>query len=379
MSKVAIISCGSYEPAEVEAAVARGVSLLGGAASFVQPGEKILLKLNWLSADPPEKSVTTHPAVFRAVAKLLQSAGAVLSYGDSPGFQTPDIASKRTGAMEVASELNIPLADFRSGQEVHFAEGRQNKKFIIANAVLESDGVVSLPKMKTHAFQRVTGAVKNQFGCVPGALKGEFHVKVPDAYEFAKMLIDLNTLVHPRLYIMDGIMAMEGNGPRGGDSRKMGVLLFSSDPIALDATMCRLMNLDPALVLTNKAGLEMGAGTYLSQDITLLGDPIEPLVAADFRVNREPDAKATKKKQPAIIKRAITARPEIIAERCVKCGICVSMCPVTPKAVDWHDGNKSNPPSYQYDRCIRCYCCQEVCPESAITVRVPFLRRLLDK
>jgi uncharacterized protein (DUF362 family)/NAD-dependent dihydropyrimidine dehydrogenase PreA subunit len=379
MSKVAIISCGSYEPVEVEAAVARGVSLLGGAASFVQPGEKILLKLNWLSADPPEKSVTTHPAVFHAVAQLLQSAGVTLSYGDSPGFQTPDIASKRTGAMEVASDLNIPLADFRSGQEVHFAEGRQNKKFFIANAVLESDGVVSLPKMKTHAFQRVTGAVKNQFGCVPGALKGEFHVKVPDAYEFAKMLIDLNALVHPRLYVMDGIMAMEGNGPRGGDSRKMGVLLFSSDPIALDATMCRLMNLDPALVLTNRAGLEMGAGTYLSEEITLLGDPIEPLIAADFRVNREPDAKTTKKKQPAIIKRAITARPEIIAERCVKCGICVSMCPVTPKAIDWHDGNKSNPPSYQYDRCIRCYCCQEVCPESAIMVKVPFLRRLLDK
>ena len=379
MSKVAIISCGSYEPAEVEAAVARGVSLLGGAASFVRPGEKILLKLNWLSADPPEKSVTTHPAVFRAVAKLLQSAGAALSYGDSPGFQTPDIASKRTGAMEVASDLNIPLADFRSGQEVHFAEGRQNKKFFIANAVLESDGVVSLPKMKTHAFQRVTGAVKNQFGCVPGALKGEFHVKVPDAYEFAKMLIDLNTLVHPRLYVMDGIMAMEGNGPRGGDSRKMGVLLFSSDPIALDATMCRLMNLDPALVLTNRAGLEMGAGTYLSEEITLLGDPIESLIATDFRVNRESIAKAPKRSQPAIIKRAITARPEIIAERCVKCGICVSICPVTPKAVDWHDGNKSNPPSYQYDRCIRCYCCQEVCPESAITVKVPFLRRLLEK
>ncbi|MPN05704.1 NAD(P)H-quinone oxidoreductase subunit I, chloroplastic [bioreactor metagenome] len=233
--------------------------------------------------------------------------------------------------------------------------------------------------MKTHAFQRVTGAVKNQFGCVPGALKGEFHVKVPDAYEFAKMLIDLNTLVHPRLYIMDGIVAMEGNGPRGGDSRNMGVLLFSRDPIALDATMCRLMNLDPALVLTNQAGLEMGAGTYLSEEITLLGDPIEPLIAVDFRVNREPIAKAPKKNQPAIIKRAITARPEIIAERCVKCGICMSMCPVTPKAVDWHDGNKSNPPSYKYDRCIRCYCCQEVCPESAITVKVPFLRRLLAK
>lgn len=379
MSEVAIVSCGSYDPAAVEAAVARGVSLLGGAEQFVRPGEKILLKLNWLTADPPEKSVTTHPAVFRAVAKLLQGAGATLTYGDSPSFQAPEIATKRTGAQEVADELNIPLGDFKSGQEVHFPEGKQNKKFTIANAVLESDGIVSLPKMKSHAFQRVTGAVKNQFGCVPGALKGEFHVKVPDAEAFARMLIDLNTLVHPRLYVMDGIMAMEGNGPRGGDSRKMGVLLFSSDPIALDATMCRLMNLDPALVLTNRTGLEMGAGTYRNEEITLLGDPIEPLIVKDFKVNREPDAKSSKKAKPSVIKRAITARPEIIASRCVKCGICVSMCPVSPKAVDWHDGNKANPPSYQYDRCIRCYCCQEVCPESAITVKVPLLRRMLDR
>lgn len=100
--------------------------------------------------------------------------------------------------------------------------------------------------MKTHEFQRVTGAVKNQFGCIPGKLKGEFHVKVPGPYEFAKMLVDLNLYINPRLYIMDGIFAMEGNGPRGGSPRKMDVLLFSRDPIALDATVCRLMNLDPS-------------------------------------------------------------------------------------------------------------------------------------
>jgi len=89
--------------------------------------------------------------------------------------------------------------------------------------------------MKTHGFQRMTGAVKNQFGCIPGALKGEFHVKVPDASNFAKMLIDLNTYIHPRLYVMDGIIAMEGNGPRGGTPKKMNVILFSTDPIALDS------------------------------------------------------------------------------------------------------------------------------------------------
>ena len=378
MSDVAIIFCGSYDEAEVLTAVERGVSLLGGAEKFVQPGERILLKLNWLTGDPHEKCVTTHPAVFRAVARVFQKTGAVLSYGDSPGFQSPDSVAKRTGCAEVAKEMDLPLADFRAGREAHYPEGKQNKKFTIANAVLDSDGVISLPKMKTHAFQRVTGAVKNQFGCVPGALKGEFHVKVPDAYDFAKMLIDLNSFVHPRLYIMDGIMAMEGNGPRGGDPRKMDVLLLSADPIALDATMCRLMHLDPALVLTNRAGEEMGAGTYLAENIRLLGDPIETFIAKDYVVNRKQEQEAPKKAQPAFLKNAITPRPYIMAERCVRCGICVKMCPVTPKAVNWHDGNKNNPPSYQYERCIRCYCCQELCPERAIQIKVPLLRRMLD-
>lgn len=174
-------------------------------------------------------------------------------------------------------------------------------------------------------------------------------------------------------------MAMEGNGPRGGTPRAMNVLLFSTDPIALDATMCRLMNLDPSLVLTNQAGLEMGAGTYLDEDIRLLGDPIETFIAKDFNVRREPEQQSSKRKQPNVIKNAITPRPYIMGERCVKCGLCVKMCPVTPKAVDWHDGNKQNPPSYDYNRCIRCFCCQEICPESAIQVKVPFLRRMMDR
>ena len=379
MSKVAIVYCESYEYSEVKKAVERGFELLGGSMMFVRPNEKILIKPNWLSADPPEKCVTTHPAVFRAVSEVLQSAGAILSYGDSPAFQSPETAAKRTGISVIAEELKIPLADFKTGREVHFTEGYQNKRFTIATAVLESDGVISLPKMKTHGFQRVTGALKNQFGCIPGALKGEFHVKVPDAYEFAKMLVDLNACIHPRLYVMDGIFAMEGNGPKGGNPRKMNVLLFSTDPIALDATQCRLMNLDPAMVLTNKAGMEMGAGTYLEKDIEILGDPIEDFIAMDFDVNREPEKPFKKSGGMQFVKNAISPRPYIVAEHCVKCGICVNMCPVDPKAVDWHDGNKINPPSYKYDRCIRCYCCQELCPEGAILIKKPLIRRIFSR
>lgn len=379
MSIVALIRCESYDDNHVKKAMERGINLLGGPSEFVSPNDKILIKPNWLTADPPEKCVTTHPAIFRAIAEIFQSAGAKLSYGDSPSFQSPDIASKRTGIAVIATELNINLADFQSGKEVFFKEGQQNKKFMIANGILENDGVISLPKMKTHGFQRMTGAVKNQFGCIPGALKGEFHVKVPDASNFAKMLVDLNTYVHPRLYVMDGIMAMEGNGPRGGTPRKMNVILLSTDPIALDSTACRLMNLDPELVLTNKVGMEMGAGTYLEKDIEILGDPIEDFIVPDFHVNREPVKIFRPSSGMNAIKNALVPKPYITADKCVKCGVCVNMCPVTPKAVDWHDGNKKNPPTYKYERCIRCYCCQELCPESAIHLKAPFIRRVFSK
>lgn len=377
MSKVVLIRCESYDENEVKKAVERGMDILGGASDFASPGEKILLKPNWLSADPPAKCVTTHPAVFRAVAEVFQSAGAKVSFGDSPSYQSPDTASRRTGIDAVATELNLTLADFQTGKEVFFKDGFQNKKFTIVNGILDSDGVISLPKMKTHGFQKMTGAVKNQFGCIPGALKGEFHVKVPNASDFAKMLVDLNTFIRPRLYIMDGIMAMEGNGPRGGTPKKMNVILFSTDPIALDATACRLMDLAPELVLTNKVGMEMGAGTYLENEIEILGDPIEGFIAPDFNVNRDPVKVFSASKGLNTIKNALVPKPCILSDKCVKCGVCVNVCPVTPKAVDWHDGNKRNAPTYKYERCIRCYCCQELCPESAIYLRVPLIRRIL--
>ena len=379
MSKVALVRCESYDYSEVKTAVRKGIQLLGGPSVFAKPGEKILLKPNWLVADPPEKGSTTHPMVFKAVCEVFQAAGAKLSYGDSPGFQSPESAAKKTGSMAAAAEFNIPLADFVNGKEIFFTEASQNKKFVIANGVLESDGLISLPKLKTHGFARMTGSVKNQFGCIPGARKGEFHVKIPDAYDFARMLVDLNMFIKPRLYVMDGIIAMEGNGPRGGKLKKMNVLLFSADPIALDATVCRIIGLDPEFVPTIKIGKEAGHGTFIQNEIELLGDPIESFIDLKFDVTRKPLNPIKMVGGLPFLKNSLIPKPFITESKCIKCGICINMCPVTPKAVDWRDGQKEKTPVYTYKRCIRCYCCQELCPESAITLKAPPIRRFLGK
>jgi uncharacterized protein (DUF362 family)/Pyruvate/2-oxoacid:ferredoxin oxidoreductase delta subunit len=377
MSTVALVRCENYDYENVRRAVGKGMDLLGGPGRFAKQVEKILFKPNWLVADPPEKLTVTHPMVFKAMIDVFRTTGATLFYGDSPAIQSPEHAARASGFKPVAEAAGVALADFRQGRETVFAAGKQNKRFVIANGALDADGIISLPKLKTHGLERVTGCVKNQFGCVPGALKSEFHVKLASAIDFARMLVDLNTLLAPRLYVMDGIVAMEGNGPRGGSARPMKVLLFSADPIALDATVCRIIDIDPEFVPTITLGMQAGSGTWKENQIELLGDPMESFLDRKFDVKRAPVQAYSRGKGSNFLRNALVPKPRIVEEKCTQCGTCVKSCPVTPKAVDWHDGNKKVPPTYEYSRCIRCYCCQELCPEGAVELKVPFLRRLL--
>jgi uncharacterized protein (DUF362 family)/Pyruvate/2-oxoacid:ferredoxin oxidoreductase delta subunit len=378
-SKVTIVRCETYDTRVVKNAVEKGIAMLGGIRQFFTKGEKILLKVNLLVGDPPEKCVTTHPSVFRAVAELFKEAGAVVTYGDSPSFGTPAAAARRSGLLSVADELDIDMANFTDGIEVFHEKGMQNKKFLIAQGVHDADGIVSLPKLKTHGLERITGCIKNQFGCVVGIRKGEFHVKLPDAKEFAKMLVDLNNYVKPRLYIMDGIMAMEGNGPRGGDPRPMNVLLFSADPVALDSTVCRMIDLNPDFVPVLKYGSESGAGTFNTSEIEFEGDEPGSFFTPDFKVDRSPIRSYKSNPLHSFLNNRLIPKPVILKDRCTKCGTCVNNCPVSEKAVNWKNGNKFIPPVYDYSKCIRCYCCQEVCPEKAIIIRYPVIQQLLSR
>jgi len=373
-AKVAVVRCETYEPAEVSAALRRGFDLIGGAARFISPGERIVLKPNLLVASAPDKAVTTHPIVFSAVAAVLAEAGAVLTWGDSPGFGGALGVGKRAGILQAAEHLGIQMADFDHGRTVPFADGRLIKQFTIAEGVAAADGLVSLPKLKTHALTRMTGAVKNQFGCIPGLLKGEFHTRMPDVERFSQMLVDLNRLIRPRLFVMDAIVAMEGNGPRGGDPRQVGLLLVSDDPVAVDTLGCRIMALDPALVHTVVYGEKWGLGS--ASEIEILGDDLP--VFPDYKVNRTPMS-TTSGVGSSLGKRLLAPRPFIREELCSRCGTCVQVCPADPKAVDWRSSDHSTPPVHDYDRCIRCYCCQEMCPERAIEVRTPPLGRLIRR
>ena len=375
-SKVIVLRCDDYDEKKIYTLLKIGLDQLGGLESFVNKEEKILLKPNLLKKAEVEKAVITHPVVVGAFARILREEeyeNIVLA--DSCGHGTTRQVIQGTGMDTCLEKYQIPAIDYTKGVHVDNPEGTQAKEFFLPKELLEADCVISLSKMKTHALERITGAVKNSYGFIYGKNKAIGHTKYPSADSFARMLIDLNQYVKPRLYIMDGITAMEGNGPGSGDPAPMNVMLMSQDPVALDSVFCNLIHLKPEMVPTNYHGEKMGLGTWKKEEIEIMTPAgmisMEDAVAQYGNPYFDVDRRVARSGMWERLANALNIfqkKPYIEPERCIRCGICVKSCPVPDKAVDFRKG-RENPPVYDYKKCIRCFCCQEMCPEKAIEVK----------
>ena len=375
-SKVVLLPCKEYDEEKIYMLLKQGLDFLGGLENLIPKDAKILLKPNLLKKAEVEKAVITHPVVVGAFARILRENGYEhIVLADSCGHGTTQAVIRGTGMDMYLEKYHIPAIDYSEGVKTVYPQGIQAKEFILPKELLEQDCVISLSKMKTHALERITGAVKNSYGFIYGFHKAKGHTQYPSADSFARMLIDLNKCVAPKLYVMDGIVAMEGNGPGSGDPVPMNVLLMSTDPVALDSVFSRLVYLKPEMVPTNYHGEKMGLGTWKEEEITLLtpegkismAEAVKKYGNSDFHVDRTEVRKNIWTRMAGALK-IFQKKPYIEADKCVRCGICVQSCPVPGKAVDFRKG-KGKLPVYDYRKCIRCFCCQEMCPKKAIKVK----------
>ena len=373
MSKVVVLRCENYDLNDVYTKIKWAIDELGGIESIIPKTKKVLLKPNLVVGVAPDKAVTTHPVVFEAVLKLMIENDYNVFYGDSPGIGNPLKAAEKAGLKKVADKYSIHFGDFSKGKTIEL-EGHATKKLEIVNAVFESDAIINLPKMKSHALQRITGAIKNPFGTVVGFNKAKMHGRFQNAYNFAEMLIDLDLYLNIDLHIMDGIVAMEGNGPRNGEPTPMNTILVSRDPVALDAVYCEMIDLEPTRLPTLLYGQKYGLGSY--EDIEIIGEDVKSFINKDFDIPRDA-VKQTEKSKFNLVNKYVLRKPFILQNACQKCGICVEVCPLEEKALSFKNGDKSNPPIYDYSKCIRCYCCQEMCPYKAIKTKTPFIGRIV--
>ena len=329
---------------------------LGGMQRFVNKQEKVLLKVNLLSAKAPHKAVTTHPEFVRAVAEAVRGAGGEPYIGDSPAGlfskRTLKKAYDRSGLENLAKAEEIPL-NFDTGvKQIDIPEGKRLQRSPICDYGLRADKVIALPKLKTHSFQYLTLACKIMYGTVPGLTKAKYHAQFPRRDSFADMLLDILTVVKPQLYIMDGIMGMQGQGPGSGDPVKMDLVLASTDSVAMDISICKILGIEPVAIPVLKRAKIRGLWPET------IDYPIrrpEDVGFKGFRLPNTADHLLTGKKPPR-------KRP-VITDKCTACGDCESICPKGAVKV------QSRMAEVTYSKCIRCFCCHEVCPEDAIILR----------
>ena len=263
MSCVAIVRCEDYEKARVNDAVAEALEVLGGASQFASATEKILLKPNILKGASPESALTTHPEILRAVAQHFQKSAPPrkISMGDSPAWGSLASCAREAGLARICEELGLPLVAFRKGVKVPNPEGVVYAHLTMAKEAMDAGGIVNLPKLKTHCQLYMTGAVKNLFGCVAGKRKAWWHFKAGTFEDyFPLMLVETARLLKTRLSVLDAVYAMEGQGPAQGTPRRVGLIIASADPVALDRVACEVAGLSPGKLRTLEAARVTGFG-----------------------------------------------------------------------------------------------------------------------
>ena len=379
-SVVAVAAVPDYQDRErILSALRELLQPFGGMQGIVKPGQKVLLKVNLLAPARPEQAVTTHPELLRGVIRLVKEAGGLPLIGDGPGVGDTLTNMKACGMSQVAEEEGAAILNFQETEVFEDLNNRVGKRVALTRHLRDCPVLITLPKLKTHVQMAFTGAIKNQFGLIPGSAKGQYHFRFQNRDHLADLMIDINRLAKPALAIMDGIVAMEGQGPSGGQARQLGALLVSTDLAAIDVVACHLIGLDPDRNPLNLAARRADFGATRLEDIQLYGTPLESLRIPDFQLVRTPANIMRILPLPASLlrwlRRQIAARPHIRRDLCIRCHRCSRGCPVSPSAIDPDraPGKEINDAS-----CIRCYCCHEFCPVKAIELKKSCLGQLLD-
>jgi len=372
---VAIRRAKAYDEAQIRSAVEAAIADIGGLGEIVRPGARVFVKINHLPpASAPERGIVTHPAFTAAVLGLLREVTPHITVGDDVPTAPPD-GFAVSGYRAMCDRLGVRLVSLRElGFQRIPCAGTILKEVYLARALIEADVVINLPKLKTHSLTLFTGAVKNLYGAIPGSFRVAFHGQYKNPSEFNQVLVDIFAEAKPSLTIMDGIVAMEGAGPANGAVRNLGVILASQDAVAVDAVASRIIGLDPLAVSTTRYAHERGVGMGNLDGIKTVGEPIEAVAVADFKLPPIPAGEIVgwaPRFLTKLITRQLVVRPRVVATRCVGCRACVQMCPTGAATVE---GGKAH---IDRQTCIRCMCCHEACRFNAIALQRSALGRAL--
>jgi uncharacterized protein (DUF362 family) len=249
--------------ASVTRAVARlGLDLTGKRSAFI--------KMNIVRPAGPDSCVITHPAVVEGLVLALREAGLTeITLGDGPAAGVdPELAFRVSGYAALAKRIGVRLADLNRARRT--PRPWDYGILELPQEVLESDLYVNVPKMKTHFHTGVTLSMKNQQGLLTPEAKKATHRE----YDLCPGLVAIAKAIQPHLIVVDGIDAMEGEGPTKGKRKHAGVLVYGDEMVETDIACCKFMGISHSEVRLLKCAMEQGVGRAEPQ---ILGDAFASL------------------------------------------------------------------------------------------------------
>jgi uncharacterized protein (DUF362 family) len=271
MSRVALVK----GPRALET-VYKAVDLIGGLKEAVKDAPRVLIKVNFISTKTYDTGVSTDPLVVEAlIHKAKEFSDQVFVVESDSSFTNADKACKATGMLEMCEKNDVKFINLRKEKErvkLRIPDAEVLRTITVPKIVTES-AVISAAKLKTHSETGVTLGMKNMFGLLPDKFKMKYHLR-----NISKVVVDINSVLKPRLTVIDGFIALEGSGPISGSPVKMDVIVAGRDVVAVDATACRVMGIDPSEVYHIRRAYEKGFGEMMQGKIELVGDSLNGLV-----------------------------------------------------------------------------------------------------
>jgi uncharacterized protein (DUF362 family) len=262
---------------DVEKMVEEALAHLGGVKALIRPKSTVVLKPNAGHPAGAETSVNTNPEVVAAVIKEVRKANPkeiIIAEAAAMGCDTMK-SLEVSGILKAAEDagvdkvidikkdkdlLNIPIRDARS----------DIKKMRLPRFLLEAEHIINLPIFKTHCSMVFTCALKNMKGVVQDKVHYQMHQT-----NLAEAMMDLWSIIRPDLIIADMVRPAEGFGPHTTIPMDMGCLVAGKDPVAVDATACRMVGLDINLVEYFVPARERGLGNFEEDLIDIRGKAIQ--------------------------------------------------------------------------------------------------------
>ncbi|MFQ5673398.1 MAG: DUF362 domain-containing protein [Nitrospinales bacterium] len=283
-SPVVLRKIKTYDPDAIESFVRDTVSSLGEGKPIFQPGQRVLLKPNLLRGASPDRCVTTHPAVVEAVCRVLRDSGVSrINLSDSPAMGTLKHAAHEAGYAPLAKRYGLHIIALSNPVPLD-TEGIPHLK--ISGDLRQYDRIVNLPKFKSHRQMTLTLGIKNLFGCVIGKRKPVLHCLVKnDKIKFGRMLVDIARHVNPCLTLVDGIWAMQGNGPINGTPYSLGLMAGGRDLTAMERILADIVNVPLNRVYALEAARQKKFGRYDLEQIETQGErDWQALRVTDFQL-----------------------------------------------------------------------------------------------